>query len=97
MTRTAAPAPGVEEWSCTQCARRLRIRRPPEFEKIVLAPGDESAAHLGGTGGLQLTPVTASPASAGRLAAQDRDWLAAHGINWEPPLPGGRQAGPPPS
>ena len=97
MTRSAAAAPGVEEWSCTQCARRLRIRRPPEFEKIVLAPGDESAAHLGATGGLQLAPVTASPDSADRLAAQDRDWLAAHGIDWDRRLPGGRQADPPPS
>lgn len=95
MTRIAAAGPGVEEWSCTQCARRLLIRRPPEFEKTVLAPGDEAAAHVGGTGGLRPESMTARPASTGRLAEQDRDWLAAHGIHWEPRPPGGRQSGPP--
>jgi hypothetical protein len=67
MTRTPAPEPGVEEWSCARCGRRLRLRRPPAFEKIVLDPGDERAAHVGGTGGVRVGPVAASPGGSGGL------------------------------
>ena len=41
MTVTRTLERGVEEWSCSRCARRLILRRPPEFEKIVLDRGDE--------------------------------------------------------
>jgi hypothetical protein len=89
MTRTTTPEPDVDEWSCNQCARRLLIRRPPEFEKVVLESGDEWAAHIGGSGGLEVSAMTASPAGggaeSGALPRQDRAWLAAHGINWEHP------------
>jgi hypothetical protein len=84
MTRTPAPEPGVEEWSCARCGRRLRLRRPPAFEKIVLDPGDERAAHVGGTGGVRVGPVAASPASPGGPAERERQWLADHGMAWEP-------------
>jgi hypothetical protein len=83
MTRIRTLGDGVEEWSCTQCSRRLLFRRPPEFEKIVLEPGDERAAHVGATGGLRATVVEPGPPAAGELAAQDRDWLADHGIEWD--------------
>jgi hypothetical protein len=72
---------GVEEWSCTQCSRRLRLRRPPAFEKTVLDPGDEWAAHVGGAGGLEVRAAAASP---GGLPAAERRWLAGHGIAWKP-------------
>jgi hypothetical protein len=85
MTRTRTLERGVEEWSCTQCSRRLRLRRPPAFEKIVLDPGDEEAAHVGGTGGLEVR--AASPAGPGDLLAAERRWLAEHGIVWPPDLP----------
>ena len=84
MTRTPAPEHGVEEWSCTRCSRRLRLRRPPAFEKIVLDPGDEWAAHVGGTGGGEAGTVAASPAGPGGLPAREREWLAEHGITWKP-------------
>jgi hypothetical protein len=84
MTRTGTLEPGVEEWSCTRCARRLLLRRPPEFEKVVLERGDEWAMHVGATGGLRLGPVEAHPAGPGDLPAQDRGWLADHGIEWTP-------------
>jgi hypothetical protein len=87
MTRTRTLERGVEDWSCTQCSRRLRLRRPPAFEKIVLDPGDEWAAHVGGTGGVEVGLAAASPAGpAGSpgLPARDRRWLAGHGIDWEP-------------
>jgi hypothetical protein len=84
MTRTRTLERGVEEWSCPRCGRRLLIRRPPSFEKIVLEHGDERAAHVGGTGGVE--PGMAAPRGpgAGGLPPADRGWLAAHGIDWEP-------------
>lgn len=81
MTRTKSLEPGVEEWSCTQCDRRLLIRRPPAFEKTVLERGDEWAAHVGGTGGLQPAAVDTQPPLLG-LSPHARAWLAAHGIEW---------------
>ena len=84
MTRTRTLERGVEEWSCTQCSRRLRLRRPPAFEKIVLDPGDEWAAHVGGAGGLEVRAAAASPAGPGDLPAAERRWLAEHGIAWKP-------------
>ena len=76
--------PGVEEWSCTQCSRRLLIRRPPAFEKTVLERGDEWAAHVGSTGGLQTAAVDAQPPQPPLpdLPPQAREWLADHGIEW---------------
>ena len=84
MTRTKTLAQGVEEWSCTECSRRFLLRRPPQFEKIVLEPGDEWAAHVGGTGGLQPTAMNARLAEPGGLRPGDRTWLSEHGIDWDP-------------
>ncbi len=82
MTRTRTLEHGVEEWSCTRCSRRLLFRRPPEFEEVVLDRGDESAGHVGGTGGLQMTAMQTRPGSPGGLLPQERGWLADHGIEW---------------
>jgi hypothetical protein len=84
MTRIRTLGDGVEEWSCTRCGRRLLFRRPPEFEKIVLEPGDERAAHVGAAGGLRVRVAEAGPPAARELAAHERDWLAGHGIEWDP-------------
>jgi hypothetical protein len=84
MTRTRTLERDVEEWSCTRCTRRLLLRRPPEFKKVVLDRGDEWAMHVGATGGLQLGPMEAQPASPGDLPVADRSWLAGHGIEWKP-------------
>ena len=82
MARTKSLGPGVEEWSCTRCSRRLLLRRPPAFQKTVLEPGDERATHVGSTGGLQVATVETNPAPIGDLPAQAREWLADHGIEW---------------
>jgi hypothetical protein len=80
MTRTQSLERGVEEWTCTDCGRRLLLRRPPAFEKIVLERGDEWAAHVGSsTGGPQIAAIDALPG----LSAQAREWLSAHGIDWD--------------
>ena len=98
MTRTRTLEPGVEEWSCTVCSRRLLLRRPPAFAKVVLDRGDEWAAHVGGGGGVRPaapdvapegggTPASTAgvaPAERVELPASDRDWLAAQGIQWGP-------------
>ncbi len=85
MTRTRTLEHGVEEWSCTECSRRLLMRRPPAFEQFVLDRGDEWAAHVGGLGGgLQAAGMQARPARAAGLSEHERGWLAEHGITWEP-------------
>lgn len=84
MTRTGTLTEGAEEWSCTQCARRLLLRRPPGFEQTVLERGDERAVHVGSTGGLRLAGTEIGPTLPTDLPAQDRDWLAGHGIEWGP-------------
>jgi hypothetical protein len=84
MTRTRTLERGVEVWSCTRCSRRLLFRWPPAYEKVVLDRGDEWAAHVGGAGGLRTAAPEVTPAAAGELPAQDRGWLAAQGIEWEP-------------
>ena len=83
MTRTRSLEHGVDEWSCTQCSRRLLLRRPPEFEQIVLERGDESAAHVGCAGGLRMADIEAHPSASG-LSPRERSWLAEHGIEWGP-------------
>jgi hypothetical protein len=63
MTRTRTLEPGVEEWSCTVCSRRLLLRWPPAFEKVVLDRGDEWAAHVGGSGGVRAGTADVAPAA----------------------------------
>jgi len=84
MTRTRALERGVEEWSCSQCSRRLLFRWPPRFEKVVLDRGDEWVAHVGGAGGMQMTAATVNRTDDVDLRGYDREWLEAHGIDWGP-------------
>ena len=48
----------------------------------MLDRGDEWAAHVGSTGGLQVAVADAHPAPLGDLPAQARDRLADHGNEW---------------
>ena len=41
---------GAEEWFCPSCGRRFLLKWPPAYQKIVLEPGDEYAAHSGSKG-----------------------------------------------
>ena len=79
MTRVSTREHGAEEWACTVCGRRLLMRRPPEFEQVVLERGDEWAAHVGGAGGFQMTGVQGRP---GGPSGRERGWLNEHGITW---------------
>jgi hypothetical protein len=82
MARTRTLEHGVEEWSCTECSRRLLFRWPPAFEKVVLDRGDEWAAHVGGSAGLQIAATSVAPPVREDLRASDRHWLSAQGIEW---------------
>jgi hypothetical protein len=74
---------GAEEWYCQACGRRMLLRWPPDYEKLVLEHGDEAAVHLGGKGGLRVggTTVTAEPAEGVR--STDAQWLRNIGIDWD--------------
>lgn len=45
---------GVEEWYCPTCGRRFLMQWPPDYEKIILEPGDEYATHSASKGGLRI-------------------------------------------
>jgi hypothetical protein len=84
MMRTKTLQHDVEEWACTECSRRLLMRRPPAFEQFVLDRGDEWAAHVGSTGSLQPAGAQPSQPRAAGPSDGERAWLAEHGITWEP-------------
>jgi hypothetical protein len=50
MVLETTHASGAEEWFCPTCGRRFLLRWPPTYEKIILEPGDEHAAHSGSKG-----------------------------------------------
>jgi hypothetical protein len=66
---------GADEWHCPTCGRRLVMVPAPDFQKIVLNPGDEHVIHVGGKG--RIPPATPSPAD------DDRAWLYSIGIDWD--------------
>ena len=47
---------GAEEWYCPTCGRRFLMQWPPEYKKVILENGDESAVHSGGKGGGSMQP-----------------------------------------
>ena len=43
---------GAEEWYCASCGRRFVIQWSPEYQRVVLEPGDETAIHNTGKGAM---------------------------------------------
>jgi hypothetical protein len=91
MVHEGTDATGMEEWRCPVCGRHFVVRWPPDFERLVLAEGDENASHVGtkgevGLSAIQLTPSTGEPA-AGADGDGWRRWLRDHGIDWDGPEP----------
>jgi hypothetical protein len=76
MRRTEIWATGAEEWWCPDCGRRLLLRWPPNYAKLVLDPGDERASH---TGAMAVADNSGGP----RPALRWRRWLADNGIDWD--------------
>jgi hypothetical protein len=74
---------GTEEWICPSCSRRMLLRWPPDFEKLVLEHGEETAIHVGGKGGLQLGEVAVTPGPASDVPGDELQWLRDNGIDWD--------------
>ena len=74
---------GAEEWVCPDCGRRVLLRWPPDFERLILEHGDETANHVGRKGGLQMGSIEVSPPRASDLSDEARQWLSNNGIDWD--------------
>lgn len=85
MVLSGRAAAGTEEWACPRCGRRLLLRWPPHYEKLVLEPGDLTAIHVGGKGGVRAGGLTASPVPGGT----DQQWLTDNGMDWDDPMSSG--------
>ncbi|WP_067499579.1 hypothetical protein [Actinoplanes sp. TFC3] len=64
---------GTEEW-CPRCGRRLLLRWPPRYERVVLHPGDDQVVHVGGR---------AEAASLTAITEFEKLWLSEIGIVWD--------------
>ena len=89
---------GAEEWLCPSCGRRMLLRWPPDYQKLVLEHGDETAVHVGGKGGLRVNGAVVAPALTGdvpsaevpsaevpsaEVPSAERQWLRDNGIDWD--------------
>jgi hypothetical protein len=90
MVHQGTDAAGMEEWRCPECGRHFLVRWPPDYQRLVLAEGDEQAVHVGrkgpvGLGGIEV-PAAGEPGP-GTGAGDDewRRWLSDHGIDWDDP------------
>jgi hypothetical protein len=83
MTLVGQAQSGAEEWVCPRCGRRMLLRWPPDYQKLVLEEGDESAVHVGGKGGLQVGGAEVAPSPAGQVPASELQWLRDNGIDWD--------------
>ncbi|MDP4503220.1 hypothetical protein [Nonomuraea turcica] len=85
MVYTRAIDPETNEWSCPSCGRRLLIRWPPHFERLVLEPGDDTAIHTGTQGDITIDLLSAAPAPeiTPDAEARDQHWLRDNGIDWD--------------
>jgi hypothetical protein len=93
MILTGSGESGAEEWVCPTCGRRMLLRWPPHYEKLILEHGDEAAIHVGGKGGLRVGQVAVGPAPASgapladvpvsEIPEAERRWLRAIGIDWD--------------
>jgi len=68
---------GEDELYCPTCGRRVLIKWPPSYKKVVLETGDEYAIHSGGKGGLDMGAPQVNQGS--DITEQDSERLA----DWE--------------
>ena len=91
MVHQGTDATGMEEWRCPVCGRHFLVRWPPDYERLVLAEGDEHASHVGTKGKVGFRGIKIAPTSderAGDPGEDDwRHWLRGHGIDWDDPQP----------
>jgi hypothetical protein len=74
---------GAEEWVCPTCGRRVLMRWPPDFERLILEHGDERAVHVGAKGGVRMTGLGVNPTPSPDLSSEARQWLSNNGIDWD--------------
>jgi hypothetical protein len=82
MVHVGTDATGMEEWRCPVCGRHFIVRWPPNYERLVLAEGDENASHLGTKDDVGLSRIQVTPAPEPDEDAWRR-WLDEHGIDWD--------------
>ena len=61
----------------------MLLRWPPDYEKLVLEHGDDTAIHVGEKGGLRVGQAVVAPAPAADAAAAERQWLHDIGVDWD--------------
>ncbi len=84
MTLTGRVESGAEEWHCPACDRRMLLRWPPHYEKLVLEHGDDSAVHVGAKGGLRVGRAVVAPVlAAADVPGAEQQWLRDNGIDWD--------------
>jgi hypothetical protein len=83
MILTGSAESGAEEWVCPSCGRRMLLRWPPDYQKLVLEHGDDTAIHVGGKGGLRVGQAVVAPAAAADVPTAERQWLHDIGIDWD--------------
>jgi hypothetical protein len=74
---------GAEEWACPDCGRRVLLRWPPDFERLILEHGDDRAVHVGAKGGVRMTGLEVNPSPSLDLSSEARRWLSNNGIDWD--------------
>ena len=74
---------GAEEWVCPDCGRRVLLRWPPDFERLILEHGDDRAVHVGAKGGVRMTGLEVNPSHSPDLSSEAREWLSDNGIDWD--------------
>ena len=83
MILTGHAESGAEEWACPTCGRRMLLRWPPHYEKLVLEHGDDTVVHVGGKGGLRVDEAVVTQAPQLDVPSAERQWLREHGIDWD--------------
>jgi hypothetical protein len=74
---------GAEEWVCPDCGRRVLLRWPPDFERLILEHGDDRAVHVGAKGGVRMTGIEVNQSPSPDLSSEARQWLSNNGIDWD--------------
>lgn len=74
---------GAEEWLCPACGRRMLLRWPPDYEKLIVEYGDDSVVHVGGKGGLRMGQAEIAPLATGVVPSTELEWLRDNGIDWD--------------
>lgn len=88
MILSGPAAGGGEEWVCVMCTRRIVLRWPPSFQIVVLDPGNASAIHVGGKGGVAMATsevrrIPVAEEFSAEVAGTEVDWLRENGIDWD--------------